>query len=1165
MKQESWGTMLKIERESQAAKNAQKYLSKLTSGEVEPGLNDLSDDEIIKLANIAAKPTVRLRVNHGIAPFGLNLTTSYGTVQVDDGLRHIDHIYINGQAYSADKQGLDAIAKLTGSEDDVQSILGKPQGRQKRGRKTRMRRTNENLDYKTLQDLAYQEVSKSGLSYDSLFDDLDGLLAGGNVNVQDVSDEIFANKVPEEDLAHFLVYDSNYKQDVLAAAYGDVASMSENDYHFKKQKQDDSFAGRLLAKLGEKEGLYDKDNGVLRIGKRDIVNLPNVDDKGVFESNGHKYLPYHIGYFTANGTSRVNRLRVIDPVQNAIDACALQYKNSKGPIRFKTLLDVTRNLPDFDHHPYGKEILDTMKKKVVIDKAYGKTNSLLADYAGDADDLGAVALTMLDDDAKGLIDPLGTSNGANMGKIFYLTEKSQINPDGTLTPGGDKYSPVGKILAQKHVDRDNFNRNQMSFNAFLTSTDVKTLKVAYAEFAMWNSEDAVVMTKKGAETAFGMEKKQGDKIEDFHGNKSTISLIADPDMPESEAEQKHVEWAKAFATMNPDLDLIVSPVSLASRLNMGVPHEALTGERKDLYLPDGNVIPNGICEVTYMSLPQTAEHKSKDYSLEGDGRRYSTLIHYALASKVGEELYDKALIDDETVREHVDSVDTTFNRLGVSFKDPNKMIADGNVNMSVDSPSEVMSDELSFKHPAAIRDILHHAMKDGSVNINLGDQQVVSPLTGKPITDSFGENVLPIKVNEGSAIPYRYNDVFKAISLGNSEKLQKAYDRAIACDYRNLTKKDNILKNVETMRFKREARTDVLIPDPTLPLGDVRSNTADDRVIIHRDPVIQSGNAISMTNVHGAAPNTTQINPLIDVMMDADHDGDTVGNNGYSNLDLTDSEKDEFFKRSNVTEQVNQYGRVFLETNNSHFVAAAKANKININNINFDDGKTNQELVDDVDKINRQIIASPNSYGAYALNFTNDETLKTSLGRLAQDGIKGDEKEIDRVFDQGYTEDENRAILKALIAKSEWTGLAGATTNNLISGISGEKFDPKLTRVAMDLTHTMTQSVLQMKKNAEKLPEIDEGIRKMKAVMAGKFNTEASRQMLKSVTHGLIEEEAVDEFVNRVAEKQTEHPEKFGYGVINHTQMNTTKMAFSVQKDDLAEALESLSGANLQM
>lgn len=1134
---------------------AKGYLQNLLDPVAKTAIDNLSDDDAKLLADVAARPNVSVRMNHAVAPYGVTLFTDYGSINLSDDLTHIDSVYINGQGFSVKNNDLNAVNKLTLSEQGVMDEVDKPVGRQKRGRKMRARQNNMSFD--NAQKIAFDELNNSGLTYDSLFDDLNGLNSEKNIDVGKVADEMMGNGIGEDEIAHFLVYESQYKNEIVSAATGLNFEPSQIDYDFKPQAADDSFAGRLLKTLGEENGEYDSEKGVLKVNDRLITNLPEVDKNGVFHSNDHAYLPYYVGYFSQEGGSRVDRLRVMDPVQKARDAVSLQYKLTKGDVKFKSLLDVSRNLPDFDNHPYGKEILDTMKHKVVLDKSLTKTNSLLAEYSNKADELGAVNTMMLDEDAKNLIDPLGTSNGGNMGKIFYLADGVKINKDGSLEKGPNEYSKVGQILSQYHTNRDNFNRNQMSFNAFLTSKDVKTLNVAYSEFAMWNAEDAVVMTKHGAEKAFGEEKHEGDKVMDFHGNKSTISLIADPDMDVSQAQDEKKVQAVKFAQENPDVDLIVSPISLASRLNMGVPHEALTGPKSDLHLPDGQTVKDGIVKMMYMDLPQTAEHKSKDYAKEGEGRRYSTLLHYALASKVGDEMYRKALVDPETRQEHVDQINTAFERMGVSFNDPEKLVRNGNINRFVDCDAEIDADDLSMQTPKAIRTQLTQEMEDGKININLGDMSVKSPLTGETVQDSFGENVLPIRVEKDGRIPYRYNEVFKAISFGNSNDLQHEYDKAVAADYRSLTRKDNLLKNIDTMRFKQNAHTDVLTPDPTLPLGECRVNMDEQDVIIHRDPAIQSGNVISMTNAGNANPNTVQVNPLIEVMMDADNDGDTLGAVGYSNVNLTDEEKKDFYNKSSVEEQVNQYGRVFLETGDSHFQAAIKANDLDDSMLNFDDGKSNARLIELTENLQKQIVDSPKSYGAYALSFENEDTLKSSLGKLAQDGIKGNESDIDRIFDKGYTPEENKAVLKALIAKSEWTGLAGSTTNNLISGLSDETFDPSLVRVSMDVTHSMTQSVLQMKKNAEKLPAIDQGIKDMKTVMSGKYETEESRKILKDVTDGLLEKEAIDKFVDQVAEKQDD-PKHFGSGVINKTEMNTTKLAYE-NADKFADALKELS------
>ena len=1138
------------------AENAKALIKQMLGPEMDTQILSMTDDDAEQLATIMSKPTVNSRVNRTRVPYGVTLHTTYGSILLDSSMTHIDNIYVNGQKFMVKENGLDAIAKATGNEAEIKDVLGETDGRQRRGRKIRSRMENRDIPFELVQEQAFEDLNKSGLTYDSLFNDLTGLMFGRNIDLTDISDELFSNRVDETDIAHFLVYDSQYKSDIISQVYGLNLGAVESDYNFETIQADDSFVGRLIERLGATEAEYDAEAGIVKIGDRYITNIPVVDEHGVFNNGETRYLPHYVGYFTAESGTRAERLRISDPVAASLDALAIQYSVTGGDIKFKTLLDVTRNLPDFDSHLYGNEILDTLKHKVVIDKSYDKTNSLLADYNDRANDLGAISLTMLDDDAEGLIDPLGTSNGNNLGKILYLVDGVQINSDGSMVKSSsEKFSKVGKILNDFAVDKDNFNRNQMSFNAFLTSTDIKVVKTAYTEFGLFNSEDAVVMTAKGAENAFNDVKHHGDKIMDFHGNKSTISLIADANMSDAEAKEQSLTQAVEFARLNPNVDLIVSPLSIASRLNMGVAHEGLAGKKEDLYLPDGSIKKDGVVEMMYMSLPQTAAHKSKNYEVEGNGRRYSTLLRYALASKVGEDLYNKALVDDSVRQQHIDEIASAFNRLGVAFVDDNKLIENGNVKLTVDSDIEISHENFTMLTPSVIRSQLMSKMVNGGINIDLGDMQVHSPLTQEPVMDSFGTNVLPIRIDKNGSIPYRYMEVFEAISLGNHEKLENAYARATSVDFRALTRKDNLLKNINTMKFREGAHTDVLIPDPRLQLNEIRSTINDDRIIIHRDPAIRSGNVMSVDNVGGGHDNVIQVNPLIETMMNADNDGDTLGANGYSNLNLSEDEKNVFYGRSSVEEQLNQYGRVFLGTS-GHFDAMVLANHLDVSEINFDDNKSNAELATIVNDTMRQIVNSPFSYSAYAVSFSNADTIKADIGKLAEDGIKGDKDELSKIFDEGYTADENRAILKALVAKSEWTGLAGSTTNNLIAGLSGDVFDAPMTRVAMDLTHSMTQSVLQMKKNADKLGSIDLNIKDMKTVMSGQYPTEDARAVLKVVTDGLIEPEAVDKFVDLVAAKQK--GEMFGYGVINNTDTTTMKLAYTTG-DSLGRALKNIS------
>ena len=1121
----------------------------LPGNNLRPALEQLSEEDQNRVATVLLRPDLNVRYN--ATSETLAITTSYGTINVDGSdFHHIKNVYVNGQQYSVLPQnmldGVDALEHLTGSYGEVMLALDEPVGRRSMGRQVRQGRNQIPQDVKIedVQKTAYEDLSRAGITYSNLFQELGGVMQGLPIGVGDIMTELSANSVPEDEIPHFLIYDSEYKKEIMSRMYMYTMPPETPEYHYELvTANDDTFVGRLVGALGHEEGQYDREKGVLTLQEkgftRSITNLPDVDERGVFHNGNISYLPYHIGYFAEGAGDRVERLRVIDPVEQALDGVRLQYTlTGRGDVKFKTLLDVTRNLPDFENHPYGAEILETLKRKVVLSSQYHESNSLLAEYNGTADELGAVALTMLDAHATGIIDPYGTSNGRNLGMIFYLTKDAVINEDGSITKGESRFSPVGELMDQYHVNRDNFNRNQMSFNAFLTSLDVQKQNVFIGEFGLWNMEDAIVLTNDLNGTV-----KVGDKMEDLHGNKSTISVILDQ-LSDAEIKERHLEHAVEFAKANPNVDIITSPSSLASRLNMGIIHEGLDGERADVTLPDGSVVKDGQMQLMYMRLPQTAEHKSKDYAIEGEGRRYSTLFRYALSSKVG-DLYKEGLISQEVHDQHVDEAASAFERLGVSFKDDDTLIKPGNVNLYVDAPVTVSMDDFHHVTPAAIRMSLMNQMVDGKINIDLGDIPLKSRLFDGNITDSQGHNVLPIRIPEGGTIPYRYMDVFTQISRGNVEGIQNAYKQFSNVDYGSLTIKDNILKNIDTMTFTEGAKTTVIVPDPSLGLDEVRSTVPDDRLIVHRDPAIKAGNVLSVYNVGGGAPNVIHMNPLTCPMQDRDHDGDTMGENAYKNLNLPPELKDAFFQRSCPTENLNHYGEVNLATNSSYFRALANVTGTDLSDITFADGKSNEQLARIVEEKTREMLDSPKSYGAYAISFENEQTARDTLCRMADDGLKGKRSDIERYLDRGYTSDENRAIAKALIAKSEWTGLAGATTNKLIANLGEGHFD--ILRAAMDTTHSMTQSTLQMKKNADKLPVIDEGIKAMKKVMDGRYSVEASRTILKNITDGLLPEGAIDQFVDGVAKEQVQG-KNFGYGVINHKDTTTAKLAYASAK-----------------
>lgn len=1149
----------------------------------------MDDDQLDEYVRVINRPD--LDVRYSATSSQLSIRTWYGTVNMDgNDLTKVLNVYVNGQGYSVNPglEGVDAMHHLTSSNGEVMLALDEPVGRQATGRRARRvsRRASANVSLEDVQAAAFEDLSKANLTYADFYTELSAVCKNAPFEVNDLMSELCANGVPESDIAQFLVYESNHNEALLSTMYNYNAESVPTEYNYEPvQAGDGSFAGRLLEALEIPNGQYDAEKGVLSVmdgdTERKITNLPSVDEKGVFH-NKHgeietSYLPYYIGYFDAaseEGASRIDRLRVIDPVEQSFNGVYLQYKLSKGDIKFKTVLDVTRNLPDFDNHPYGQEILDTMKKKVVFASSYSESNSLLAEFNNRSDELGAVALTMLDKEAEGVIDPLGTSNGRNLGMIFYLTKDAQINEDGTITKGNSRYSAVGEVMSQFHVDgKDNFNRNQMSFNAFLTSTDIQKRKVFIGEFALWNMEDAIVLTHNLGDSHVG------DKMEDMHGNKGVISVILD-ELSEEEIKEKHLEHAVEFAKLNPDVDMVTSPSALMSRLNMGIPYEAMDGPKSDVTLPNGEVVKGGCVELMYMKLPQTAEHKSVDYGDESvkRGRRYSTLLRYATTAKVGDEMYRKAFVNEEVRQQNIDKCVSSFQRLGITFKDEQKLVEAGNVNLYADAPVTISAEDLHNMTPQAVRLKVGMAMAEAggrAVNIDLGDMEVYSRFLkdeqGReaPIRDSQGRNVLPIRVGEDEVVPYRYTELFSQIASGNKEGVSRAYRQISNVDYSALTRKDNIIKNIDTMVFKKGAGTLVMVPDPSLGLNDCRADGDCDRIVFHRDPAIQCGNVLSMNDVGGGKPGCVQVNPLMETMVDGDNDGDTAGKNAYDNMGLTAEEKDEFFSKTNVTDRVNFYGEVKLGTGSSYFKACAKAAGVDISDITFEDGKSNEQLVSIVEDKTRQILDSVNSYGAYGISFENFQSVEDTLGRMADDGIKGNRDDLMKRLREGYTHEDNVNVAKACIAKAEWTGLAGAVTNNMISNLPEEHYD--LLRVGMDITWSQTQSTLQMKHNAEKLPIINEGISKMKNVFAGGqrgSNTPDARKILYACTDGMLPKAAVDEFVDKVVEAQGlsrveqrlkgKDAVKFGEGVLSAPETATTRQLAYMSADKFADSIAKI-------
>lgn len=251
-----------------------------------------------------------------------------------------------------------------------------------------------------------------------------------------------------------------------------------------------------------------------------------------------------------------------------------------------------------------------------------------------------------------VVDNEMTGIGHTMGASLFIGDGVKINKDGSLTP--DPEHPDHAISAL-HKDPmfqwdkyDPADRNIMAFNQAIRNIPWDVSNVAMMTLSGYTENDACVVSKHYAETHPQHNKDgstrpsvAGDKITDAHGNKSTISVVIDPDDKNPETQKKYAV-PEAIFRANPDLDIVINPYSSISRLNTGSVHEMQArGGMKKLNNPEefpdidiSNITMGketyGVCE------GQRVDNKTVVYDddafKKGKARKFSHQAAAALAS-----------------------------------------------------------------------------------------------------------------------------------------------------------------------------------------------------------------------------------------------------------------------------------------------------------------------------------------------------------------------------------------------------------------------------------------------------------------------------------------------------------------------------------------------------
>lgn len=210
----------------------------------------------------------------------------------------------------------------------------------------------------------------------------------------------------------------------------------------------------------------------------------------------------------------------------------------------------------------------------------------------------------------GIFDRTLSSDGANLGLVRYFNKGSKVLSNGEVVVSNEGINGstfVKDVLPFNEADPA--DRSMMAGNQYMKARHVSKANVAYITYKGYTFEDGSVVSEKFAKEqgaiVNGYDDKGepipleiGDKISDLHGNKSTISYIASDN--------------DAVFKENPNLDVIMNPHSVPSRLNTGLVLEMQSsGEEQDIYHKGQRIA--GAAPLNIVITDITARDKTQTY------------------------------------------------------------------------------------------------------------------------------------------------------------------------------------------------------------------------------------------------------------------------------------------------------------------------------------------------------------------------------------------------------------------------------------------------------------------------------------------------------------------------------------------------------------------------
>lgn len=394
----------------------------------------------------------------------------------------------------------------------------------------------------------------------------------------------------------------------------------------------------------------------------------------------------------------------------------------------------------------------------------------------------------------------------------------------------------------------------------------------------------------------------GDKLSTFHGNKTTISHVI------SEDEMQPGKEFEMFG-QHKDLEVVMPPESIISRLNMGEVQELMDGKVEPIVYNNETVGYMG--ETSMINTEIKAANKMHAYG-PGDGRHVGAQLLWMLNARknsdvIVDEIYSH---NGKAVKGMMDYLEVT----GVNIDPETGVMSQGLQHKD----SDLADPEYLMKHKITVIDPTKPSDSEKMLPVGGGYIKVPMPVhlpNMAPNETTSYLPVLPESLRQGQELPSgevieqdrtrRYKQIIELIESGKAEEMiGRASDKKPVLQTRvdslaseiiraklgaadgSANKVSHIRRNVMGATVPNSA-TAPATANPTLPIDTIEVgpevyktlNLEDpnQKVLMWRDPALHAGSVMAFNVKLNKDISGVGMNPVIATPFGGDFDGDTYG------------------------------------------------------------------------------------------------------------------------------------------------------------------------------------------------------------------------------------------------------------------------------------------------